>query len=53
MRNFNINRKKSNSLEKHILLDGCQKPVQSKIKAIQEMPAPQSKKAGTVIYWHG
>ena len=32
--------------------DGC-KPVHSKIKAIQEMPASQCKKAGTVIYWHG
>ena len=33
-------------------IDG-HKPAQSKIKVTQEMPAPQCKKAGTVIYWYG
>ena len=43
MRNFSISNKKSNSSEETYTTDG-HKPAQSKMKAIQEMPAPQCKK---------
>ena len=43
MRNFYINRTEVKFFRDTYTLDGC-KPAQSKIKAIQEMLAPQCKK---------
>ena len=43
MISFSISNKKSNSLGETYTSDG-HKPAQSKIKAIQEIPAPQCKK---------